>query len=240
MPRVNTAPITLYITPKCDIPKQARKIGKIEAGFVMKGFDLKGETGIKNRGYYTEGLKACLGGVVLGKKLNNMFHENSSIYADAEGSKRDIFAQITEKLTNMTNNAREKIHVMLFGGYGYGSNINTAEVEKSHNLFNNTALCIEDIIPEKEGINIPLTTVWGKLDSSKPDSVYLRENAVILVNDIFKSLFNKDGKCELTKDGIIDFLRKHYEEVQIPNSVELVATEKYEPPKGFIDNIKKK
>ena len=240
MPRVNTAPITLYITPRCDIPKQAKRIGETGAGFLMKGFDLKGETGIKNRGYFTEGLKACLGGVVLSKKLNNMFHENSSskIYADAEGSKEDIFTQMTEKIVNMANGAREKIHVMLFGGLGYGSNRNLEEVEKSHNLFNNAALCIEDVIPAEEGFNIPLTTVWGKLDSSiKPDTVYLRENAVILVNDVFKSLF-KDGKCELTKEGIIDFLRKHYEEVQIPKEVEIVATEKYETSRGFMHNLK--
>jgi len=39
---------------------------------------------------------------------------------------------------------------MLFGGWGYGSNKNLNEVEISHNLFNNTAFCIEDVLPETE------------------------------------------------------------------------------------------
>ena len=139
----------------------------------------------------------------------------------------------------MANNARERVHVMLFGGWGYGSNKNSKEVQISHNLFNNAALCIEDIIPESENMDVPLTTIWGKLDSSTPDSVHVRENTVVLVNDILKSLF-KNGKCELTRDGIINFLKNHYEEVQIPDEVKIIPMEKYNPLEICQNNLTRK
>ena len=219
--------IKLCLTSKCITPKQAQHIGSIDAGFEMKGFNLAGKTGVKNRAYITDSLQACTGGVVIGKKIN-MFHENSSIYNDAESAKLKIFPEITEKITKMVQETKEKVQVGLFGGWGYGSNKNVEEVNKSHHLFNNIALCIEEDLPKKEGIEIPLLTVWGKRDSKNPDAVYARENTIVLISDIFKSLFKK-GRCNLDREGLIDFLEQHYEEVQIPNDVKLVAEEVYEP-----------
>ena len=233
-----SGPIKLYLTSKCVVPRQALKIGKVNAGLDMTGFDLAGKTGVKNRVYFTEGLQACTGGVVLGKQLN-MFHENSSIYKDAVDAQYKIFPAITEKILKMARETKEKIQVALFGGWGYGSNHNIEEVEKSHNLFNNIALCIEENLPEKEGIEVPLLTIWGKLDSKKPDAVYARGNTIVLISDIFKSMFNK-GKCDLDREGIINFLKKHYEEVQIPKDVNIVAEESYTPPMGFMDSLYRK
>lgn len=233
------APIKLCLTSKCNIAKNALRIGEIGAGFDMKGFDLAGRTGVRNRSYYTEGLNACTGGIVIGKKLN-MFHENSSLYEDAENAKRTIFPEITNKIAKMAQEAKEKIQVGLFGGWGYGSHKNVNEVDKSHNLFNSIALCIEENLPEKEGIEVPLLTVWGKRNSKHPDAVYARENTIVLISDIFKSLFNKKGECNLTREDLIKFLEEHYEEVQIPNNVNIVAEEVYKPSMGFMDNINKK
>ena len=232
------APIKLCLTSKCVVPRQALKIGKVNAGLDMKGFDLAGKTGVRNRVYYTEGLQACTGGVVIGKQLN-MFHENSSIYKDAENAKLRIFPVITEKIAKMAQETKEKVQVALFGGWGYGSNKNIEEVDKSHNLFNNIALCIEENIPEREGIDVPLLTIWGKRDSQKPDAVYARDNTIVLISDIFKSLFNK-GKCNLDREGLIKFLKENYEEVQIPNNVKISAEESYTPPMGFMDSLKMK
>ena len=232
------APLKLCLTSKCVVPRQALKIGKVDAGLDIKGFDLAGKTGVRNRVYYTEGLQACTGGVVIGKKLN-MFHENSSLYGDAESAKRTIFPVITEKILRMAHDTKEKIQVALFGGWGYGANKNIDEVEKSHNLFNNIALCIEENIPKKEGLDIPLLTIWGKRDSKKPDAIYARDNTIVLISDIFKSLFNK-GECNLDREGLIRFLEEHYEEVQIPENVKITAEESYTPPMGFMDCLKMK
>lgn len=238
MPKVKSTPIKLCLTTRCTVPRQAQHIGEMNAGFNMKGFNLTGKTGVKNRAYVTEGLNACTGGVILGKRIN-MFHENSSLYDDAEGAKRKIFPEITEKITKMVNETKEKIQVALFGGWGNGSNTNVKEVEKSHNLFNGIALCIEEELPKKKGLNIPLLTVWGKLDSKKLDAVYARENTIVLINDVFKQLFKK-GKCELDRADLIKFLEEHYEEVQIPNDVKVVAEEIYEPVSEFAEYTYKK
>ena len=123
------APIKLCLTSKCHISKKALKIGETGANFDMKGFDLAGKTGIKDKSYYTEGLNACTGGVVIGNRLN-MFHENSSLYEDAENAKRTIFPKITDKILKMAQETKEKIQVGLFGGWGYGSNKNVKEVDK--------------------------------------------------------------------------------------------------------------
>ena len=233
------APIKLCLTSKCHIAKKAFRIGETGAGFDMKGFDLIGRTGIKDQSYYTEGLNACTGGVVIGNKLN-MFHENSSLYEDAENAKRTIFPEITNKILKMAQEAKEKIQVGLFGGWGYGSNKNTKEVDKSHNLFNSIALCIEENLPEKEGIEVPLLTVWGKRNDKYPEAVYARENTIILISDLFKSLFKKKGECNHNREDLIKFLKQHYEEVQIPDNVNIIAEETYTPPMGFMDNIKNK
>jgi len=233
------APIKLCLTTKCHIAKKALKIGEVGAGFDMRGFDLAGKTGIKDRSYYTEGLNACTGGVVIGNKLN-MFHENSSLYDDAENAKRTIFPEFTNKILKMAQGAKEKIQVGLFGGWGYGSHKNVKEVEKSHNLFNSIALCIEEKLPEKEGIEVPLLTIWGKRNSKYPEAVYARENTIILISDLFKSLFKKKGECNLNREDLIKFLEEHYEEVQIPDNVNIIAEETYKTPMGFMDNIKNK
>ena len=239
MPKINNSNVTIYLTPNCKITKSALKIGETHAGFDMKGFDLAGKTGVKNRSYYTEGLLACTGGIFIGKLLN-MFHENSSIYKDAEGTKYKIFEEISKKIIGVANNTKENIQAFLFGGWGYGSNKNTAEVEKSHNLFNNIALCIEEKIPEKEGVEIPLTTIWGKLDSSKPDKVYVRDNTIVLENDIFRELFKNNTQLK-SKQELIDFLEEHYEEVQIPDNVNIIAKATYEPTNNIfeINKLKK-
>lgn len=234
MPKINNSSVTLYLTPNCKITKSALKIGETHAGFDMKGFDLVGQTGVRNRSYYTEGLLACTGGIFIGKLLN-MFHENSSIYQDAEGSKYKIFEEISKKITDVANNTKENIQAFLFGGWGYGSNKNAAEVEKSHNLFNNIALCVEDKIPETEGIKIPLTTIWGKFDSSKPDKVYVRDNTIVLENDVFRNLFKNNNQPK-SKQELIDFLEEHYEEVQIPDDVNIIAKESYEPTNNIFEN----
>ncbi|MBR1776745.1 hypothetical protein IJ750_06720 [bacterium] len=231
-------PIKLYLTTSCPVTKRALKIGETHAGMNIAGLNLKGQTGIKNRAYYTEGLQACTGGVVLGNKLN-MFHENSSIYDDPLSTRDKVFKEVTKKIFKMAEETKENIQAFLFGGWGFGSNLNIKEVEKSHNLFNNIALCIEDILPEKEGIHVPLTTIWGKLDSAKPDAIYAREDGIVLINDIFKNLF-KDGKCNMTREEIIKFLQEHYEEVQIPENVHIFAEEHYEPSKDILTNIARK
>ena len=229
-----SAPITIFLTPKCKITNSAHKIGQTLAGFEMEGFDLIGQTGTREKSYITEGLNACTGGVFLGKKLN-MFHENSSIYKDAEGSKFKIFEEITKKIFELSNKGREKAEAFLFGGWGYGCGGNIEEVKKSHNLFNNIAICIEDIIPEKEGLKVPLTTIWGKLNSSKPDMIYARNNTIVLENDIFNELLNKK-EYEINRNNIINFLEKHYEEVQIPDHVNIVAKKNYSPLDDIIEN----
>lgn len=239
MIKLTSNPITLYITPNFRIPNVVKHIGKTEAGFITKGFNLQGETGIKNRNYYTEELNANLGGIVVSKKKINMFHANSNSYADAERSKNNIFKLFTQKVTDIAKDTKEKVHVMLFGGYGYGCKKNVTEVQNSHNLFNNVALCVEDELPAKEGLNIPLTTIWGKKDVTKPDAVFVRENTVILINDIFKSLF-KNGNKNPSRNEIVKFLEEHYEEVLIPDEVKIIATEKYEPYRGFLNKYKKK
>ena len=226
MSKISNFNVNLYLTPNCKVPKSTFKIGQTNAGFDMKGFDLIGKTGQKNKGFYTEGLLACTGGVFIGKLLN-MFHENSSIYKDAEGSKNKVFETITKKINDIANDTKENIQTFLFGGWGYGSNKNSAEVEKSHNLFNNIALYIEDIFPSKEGIKIPLTTIWGKFDSSKPDKIYARENTIVLENDVFSQLF-RNGKKQLNRQELIDFLQEHYEEVQITDNVNIIAKEVFD------------
>ena len=233
------APIKLCLTSKCHISKKALRVGETGAGFNMKGFDLIGKTGIKDRSYYTEGLNACTGGVVIGNKLN-MFHENSSLYKDAENAKRTVFPEITDKILKMAHDAKEKIQVGLFGGWGYGSNKNIQEVDKSHNLFNSIALCIEENLPAKQGFEVPLLTIWGKRNSKHPEAVYARGNTIVLISDLFKSLFNKKGECNLTREELIKFLKEHYEEVQIPDNINIVAEETYHPPMGFMDNINQK
>ena len=238
MPKITQTPVTIFLTPKCKITDSTVKIGEIQAGFNMKGFDLAGKTGTRNRSYCTEGLNACTCGIFLGK-LMNMFHENSSIYADAEGSKNKIFDAISKKVTNMANNTKDKVQAFLFGGWGYENVHNSNEIEKSHNLFNNIALCIEDVLPEKEKLEIPLTTIWGKINSSTPDLVYCRDNTIVLENDIFKSLFKRKNSI-LNKENLIKFLQEHYEEVQIPDNIELIAKEQYIPSSSIINTLKQR
>ncbi len=241
MPKCTQKTVTLFLTPNYSVTNNVARIGRVKRcadGFDMSEFNLHGRTVAKTRSIYTDGLNACTGCVVLAKKLNNMFHENSSIYSDAEATKPAIFQEITNKILNMMQNAKENIHVGLFGGWGEGCGENIKEVEKSHNLFNNIALCIEDKLPEMEGINIPLLTVWGKRDGSKPDAIYARENIIVLINDVFKNLF-KNGKCEMSQNELKDFLREHYEEVLIPDNVVIVPEAKYESL-NILDNIERK
>ena len=243
MSRIHPNEITIYLTNKCNIAKSVMKVGETGAGFDFGSLNLRGRTGTRDRAYYTEGLQACTGGVVLGKKVN-LFHENSSTYTDAERSKNKIFDAITQKILSMKE-GKEKIgqrkkdnslQAFLFGGWGYGVPKNPNEIEKSHNLFNNLAICFEDILPTTESITVPLTTIWGKLNPHKPDSVYVRGSSIVLINEAFKSLF-KDGKCNLNRDELINELKKMYEEVQIADDVKLVAKENFDPHANAIENL---
>lgn len=235
---MNNKTVTLFLTPRYEVTGSIKRIGEVGAGLDLSGFNLKGATVAKSRSIYTEGIDAFTTGVVLGKKSNNMFHENSSVYADAESSRQEIFAEITNKILSMVKNTKENIQVGLFGGWGHGNGKNAKDIETSHNLFNNVALCIEDELPKKEGIQIPLLTVWGKRDAKSQDAVYARENIIVLINDIFKNLF-KNGKCDMTQQELKDFLNQHYEEVLIPDNVVIIPEIKHES-RSIQENIKRK
>ena len=242
MPRIAPNPVTLFLTPSYNATNNVAKTGRVRLsanGFDLSEFNLLGKTVCKTRSLYTDNLAACTGMVVLAKKLNNLCHENSSNYTNLENTRQDVFDKVTRKILDMLQSTKDNVQIGLFGGWGNGSSKRAEEIEQSHNLFNNIALCIEDELPETEGLNIPLLTVWGKLDSSKPDAIYARENSIVLINEIFKKLFDKDGNCEYTQEQLKDFLSEHYEEVLIPQNVVIIPEANYQSL-NIQDNLKRK
>ena len=243
MARIYPRTVTIYLTNKCNIAKSVRKVGETGAGLNVSAMNLKGRTGTRDMAYYTEGIQACTSGIVLGDKVN-FFHENSSIYDDAQSSIKKVFREISKKITDMvfvkdrfgTKKSKQHVQAFLFGGWGYGVPKNPNEVEKSHTLFNNLAISIEDTLPEQENISVPLTTIWGKLNAQNPDAVYVRGNTIVLINDTLKSLF-KDGKCSMTRDELINSLKNIYEEVQIADDVRLVAKENFDPLSNALERL---
>ena len=243
MARIYPQTVTIYLTNKCNIARSVRKVGETGAGFNVSGMNLKGRTGTRDMAYYTEGLQACTGGIVLGDKLN-FFHENSSIYDDAQSSIKKVFREISKKFSEMmfskdkfgTKKGEQHVQAFLFGGWGYGVPKNPHEVEKSHTLFNNLAISIEDTLPEQENITVPLTTIWGKFNPQTPDAVYVRGNSIVLINDTLKSLF-KNGECNMTRDELINSLKNMYEEVQIADDVRLVAKENFDPYANALEKL---
>ena len=70
------------------------------------------------------------------------------------------------------------------------------------------------------------------MDSKNCDTVYASKSKIVLINDVFKELF-KNGDCKLNREKLIDFLKQHYEEVQIPEHVNIIAEENYIPCKNI-------
>ncbi len=225
MSKIQLNPKSIYLSAKCYIGESTTKVGEIQSGLDLRNYNLIGKTVVKTRPIFTDNLSACTAGLVVGNKLN-MFHENSSIYNSLNDYRPKIFKEMTNKMLSLAEKTTEKVQAFLFGGWGYGSNLNKDEVEKSHNLFNNIAFFIEDILPKTEGLEVPLTTIWGKLDSKNCDAVYASKSKIVLINDVFKELF-KNGDCKLNREKLIDFLKQHYEEVQIPEHVNIIAEENY-------------
>ena len=213
---------TVYLTNHVTVPSGRKSAKLIEVGTIHNGVD--------NKTYFADRIGESTIGIINASPRIHISNTTANANQDVLVDRTKTFNSISKVVSDLAACTNQKLHAFLFGGFGAGAKKNPYIIDQSHSRFNDMALCIEDHLPETEGIEMPLTTIWGKRNGSMPDTIYARKNFIVLSNPIFAKLFSKkDGHCILSSKGLERFLKKHYEEVQISDNVDLVGVQNFNP-----------
>ena len=173
----------VYLTDNIAVPSGRTSAKMIEVG--------KTHNGVDSKTYFADKIGESTVGIINASPRILISNKTANANQDVLVERERTFNLISKVIGDLAKDTNQKLHAFLFGGFGAGAKKNSNVIEQSQNRFNDMALCIEDHLPETEGIEMPLTTIWGKRNGSMPDTIYARKNFIVLSNPIFSKLFSK-------------------------------------------------